>query len=59
MIDVNGACWKSLHLYRRAKVVTVFSNPYGMPYEDNMPIAVCRGITEPIAKLWPRAKHYE
>jgi hypothetical protein len=59
MIDINGACWQSFHLYRSAKVVTRFANPYGMPYEDGMPIAVCRGITQPIVKLWPRAKHYE
>jgi hypothetical protein len=59
MIDINGACWQSFHLYRSARVVTTFSNPYGMPYEDGMPIAVCRGITQPIAKLWPQAKHYE
>ena len=59
MIDINGACWQSLHLYRSAKIATTFSNPYGMPYEDGMPIAVCRGINQPIAKLWPRAKHYE
>jgi hypothetical protein len=59
MIDINGACWKALHLYRSAKVVATFSNPYGMPYEDGIPITVCRGVTQPIAKLWPQAKHYE
>ncbi len=59
MIDVNGECWHDLHLYRSATRATVFSNPYGMPYEDNMPIVVCRGITRSLQALWPKAKNYE
>ncbi len=59
MIDIGGRCWQQLHLYRNARRAAVFSNPEGMPYEDDLPIYLCRGITQPIANLWPRAKHYE
>ena len=59
MIDINGACWHDYHLFRSVKTAAIFSNRFGMPYEDNMPIVVCRGANESLAKLWPKAKHYE
>lgn len=59
MIDVNGPCWKAMHLYRSATRVATFSNPYAMPYETDLPIFVCRGITKPIGTVWYNAKHYE
>ncbi|WP_224240485.1 ArnT family glycosyltransferase [Hyalangium gracile] len=34
-------------------------NPYVMPYEDQLPIYVCRGLKAPMATIWPRVKHYE
>ncbi len=59
MIDINGPCFQGFHLYRSTTRGATFSNPYVMPYENDMPINVCRGITKPIAPLWPQAKHYE
>lgn len=59
LIDVNGPCWKGIHLYRSATRVATFTNRYGMPYEDDLPIFVCRGITKPLRAVWPNAKHYE
>jgi hypothetical protein len=29
-----------------------------MPYEDDLPIWVCRRLKLPVAELWPRIKHY-
>jgi len=29
-----------------------------MPYEDDLPIWVCRGLRMPVAELWPRIKRY-
>jgi hypothetical protein len=37
----------------------VFSAPYVMPYEDQLPIHVCRGLRPPFAELWPVAKHFD
>jgi hypothetical protein len=34
-------------------------NPYVMPYEDELPLYLCRGLKEPLATLWPRVKHYQ
>ncbi len=32
---------------------------YVMPYENNIPLWICRGLQQPIAEAWPRLKHYE
>jgi hypothetical protein len=58
MIDVNGDLKKDVQRFREAKVVTVFRNPYAMPYEDNLPIILCRGIKTPLPQLWPQLKDY-
>jgi Dolichyl-phosphate-mannose-protein mannosyltransferase len=36
----------------------VFQNPYVMPYENDMPIWICRGAKIPLQELWPRVKKY-
>ncbi len=36
----------------------VFQNPYVMPYENNLPIWVCRGAKVPLRELWPHVKVY-
>lgn len=59
MIDVNGPCWKAMHLYRSATRVATFTNRYVMPYENDLPIFVCHGITKPIQTVWHYGKHYE
>jgi hypothetical protein len=30
-----------------------------MPYEDDQPIFVCRGLRMPLDEIWPRLKHYD
>jgi hypothetical protein len=35
------------------------ANPYVMPYEDQLPLYLCRELKEPLATLWPRLKHYQ
>jgi hypothetical protein len=34
-------------------------NRYAMPYEDDKPVAVCRGLKTSLRNLWPRLKHFE
>ena len=34
-------------------------NPWVMPYEDELPIYVGRGLKRPMAEIWPGARHYE
>ena len=58
LIDVNGDCGASRHLYSRTDLGARFSAPYVIPYEDNLPIMVCRGIRTPLATVWPTVKEY-
>jgi hypothetical protein len=32
---------------------------YCMPYENHLPVFVCRGLKVPLRELWPRLKHYD
>ena len=32
---------------------------YCMPYENNQPIFVGRGLRTPLAEAWPRVKHFD
>ncbi|HEY5096226.1 MAG TPA: glycosyltransferase family 39 protein [Candidatus Eremiobacteraceae bacterium] len=59
VLDVGGDCGASAHLFRSSVHAATFSAPYVMPYEDNLPIMICRGIKVPLATLWPTLKHYE
>jgi hypothetical protein len=29
-----------------------------MPYENNRPVWIARGLKMPLAQIWPRVKHY-
>ena len=59
VIDIDGDCGAKQHLFDRATKAATFTAPYVMPYEDNMPIMVCRGIRKPLGSIWPNLKHYE
>ena len=60
VIDVNGDCGRSDFpgLYRNARIAAHFNPPWVISYEQNIPISVCTGITEPIAQLWPKLRFY-
>ncbi len=59
IIDIDGDCGAREHLFTSATRATVFTNRWAIGYENNMPIMVCRGIREPLAKVWPAVKSYE
>ncbi len=58
VIDVNGDCGRSEHLFTSATRAATFDAPWVMSYEQNIPIMLCRGIRVPLAQLWPRLKNY-
>jgi len=59
VIDIDGDCGAKQHLFHSAVKAATFTAPYVMPYEDDMPLMVCRGIRTPLSTLWPKLKHYE
>lgn len=58
VIDVNGDCGASSHLFVDVRRVATFGTPYSIDYENARPIMLCRGIKVPLAQLWPKLKEY-
>jgi hypothetical protein len=58
VIDVNGDCGASEHLFRTARLAARFNPPWVISYEQNIPIMVCTGIRTPISELWPKLRNY-
>ncbi|HEY2474200.1 MAG TPA: glycosyltransferase family 39 protein [Candidatus Cybelea sp.] len=56
LIEVNGVCQQGL--FRKGRVVTRFSNPWGRPFENGFPISVCEGIQTPLQAYWPQLRTY-
>jgi 4-amino-4-deoxy-L-arabinose transferase-like glycosyltransferase len=46
-------------IFGDVRLAAVFRCPLCMPFEDEMPIWVCRRPRIPLAELWPQIKHYE
>lgn len=58
LIDVAGDCGAKDHFFRESVRAATFTAPYVMPFEDRIPIMVCRGIKRPLAAIWPSVKDY-
>jgi hypothetical protein len=60
VIDVDGDCGRTDFpgLFRNARLVTRFNPPWVISYEQDIPISLCTGITEPLNVLWPKLRHY-
>jgi len=43
---------------REVLVLGRFGAPYVMPFEDDAPITLCRGLHPSLSELWPRIKFY-
>jgi hypothetical protein len=59
MIILGGS--KEDHEPNFAKVTLAETSDcdYCMPYENHLPIYICRGIKQPLQEIWPEEKHYE
>ncbi len=60
VIDVNGDCGRTDFpgLFRSARLVTHSNPPWVISYEQNIPISLCEGISQPLTTLWPKLRHY-
>jgi hypothetical protein len=56
LIQVNGSCFASQHLYASRTVVTTLRTRWAIGWEQNIPIAICRGIRHPLDTVWPSIK---
>ena len=58
LIKINGEESQLRSVFREVRLVKRFTNPYNRPFEDQMPIYLCRGIKVPLDVLWPKTKQY-
>jgi 4-amino-4-deoxy-L-arabinose transferase-like glycosyltransferase len=58
VIDVNGDCGASEHLFREVEQAAFLTSPLVMPWENRLPIMLCRGIGRPLKDAWAGVKHY-
>jgi hypothetical protein len=58
LVDVNGDCGAGMHLFKHAALAARAGSGYAQSYEIDIPIMVCRGITKPLASIWPMIKDY-
>lgn len=58
VIEVNADPAKARRLFASVRLAAVFTDPHAMSYENDVPILVCSGIREPLARLWPRLRVY-
>lgn len=58
MIVVGGSVEDHAPDFAEVKQVAATSCRYCMPYEDGVPIYLCRGLKKPLAELWPMVKEY-
>ncbi|MCP5052667.1 MAG: glycosyltransferase family 39 protein, partial [bacterium] len=59
VIKLNGSPESLKKLFTEVTLAATFTCDYCMPYENNMPIYICKGIKVPLNELWPRLKHYD
>jgi len=58
MIVIGGNRTDHEKVFESVEQAGLFQHNYVMPYENNLPLFVCRGLRAPIEELWPQLKHY-
>ena len=58
VIVVGGSVEGHREVFQEVTVAAVHTAAYAMPYENNLPIFICRGLKAPLAEIWPRVKMY-
>ncbi len=58
VIDVAGDCGAREHLFASSELAATFTSPWVQPFENGIPIMICRGIQRPLPEVWPTVKRY-
>lgn len=59
MIILGGDLSDHQPNFAEVTLAKVIDCRYCMPYEDNLPVYVCKGIKADLATIWPEEKHFE
>jgi hypothetical protein len=57
-IVIGGRREDHLRSCRTAETVDTVRSLYAMPYENNLPVYVCRDLRLPFEQIWPRNRSY-
>ena len=57
-IIVGGSIENYQNTFEEVDLVGHSENKYSMPYENNLPIFVCRRLKKPMEEIWPLTKSY-
>jgi 4-amino-4-deoxy-L-arabinose transferase-like glycosyltransferase len=58
IINVGGNVERWRAICGSIETLDKTGNPYAMPYENDRPIFLCRGLKMPLTRLWDRLKRY-
>jgi hypothetical protein len=56
LVQIGGTCFEAEHLYASRTVVATVRSRWAIGWEQNRPIAICRGARKPLAAAWPTVK---
>ena len=59
LIIIGGDAADFAQVFNSVEQVQVFTHEYVMPYENNLPIFVCREPRITIGEVWAQVKHYD
>ncbi len=59
VIIIGGEKENHLRVFESVEQELEHTNQYAMPYENKLPIYMCRGIKIPLEKVWIFTKHYD
>lgn len=58
VIKIGGDPSQLRRVFRSVRYAARIANPMGMAYEDRLPVYVCRDLSVPLGKVWPKLKDY-
>ena len=59
VIVLGGGLKDKQDIFESVTVADTVKSQYCMPYENNLPIYVCRKLQKPLREFWPTTRHYE
>ena len=59
MIILGGSLEEHQPNFQEVRLASVIDCQYCMPYEDNLPVFICKGIKGDLKSIWAEEKHFE
>jgi len=59
VIGIGGSEEYLGEIFEKVELAARTDCGYCMPYENDQPVWVCRGLRKPIEELWPELKHFD